>query len=328
MNVPLSPGFCVHRGLDALPERLVRGTLAIGNFDGVHAGHKAVIARTREIALDTNTEAVALTFEPHPRTFFRPDLPVPRLTLAREKRLLLAREGLDGVVELTFDAALASLTAEEFVTRILVEKLQVVHVVVGHDFHFGKNRGGSPAFLQDAGKRHGFAVSIVDAFGAEGGAVVSSSLIREALREGRVVEANRLLGHRWFVMGEVVHGDKRGRTLGYPTANIALPPETPLAHGIYAVRVSVDGETHDGVASFGRRPTFAENGAELLETYIFDFSRDLYGKTIAVEIVGFLRGEEKFDSAEALIEQMHRDAVAAMEILAAPMDPLALSAIG
>jgi riboflavin kinase/FMN adenylyltransferase len=324
VNVPLPPGFSLVRSLGDVPEALKGGAVAIGNFDGVHLGHKAVLAAAREVA--NGGPALALTFEPHPRTFFRPEHPIPRLTPPREKRLLLSHEALDGMVELTFDAALAGLTAEEFITAVLVDALEASAVVVGWDFHFGKNRGGSPAFLQDAGPRHGFEVRVVEAFG--GDAPVSSSRIRDLLRAGEVADANRLLGHRWFVLGDVVHGDKRGRELGYPTANIALPAETPLAHGVYAVRVAFDGVIRDGVASFGRRPQFHDDAPPLLEPYVFDFKGDLYGKTLGVEFIARLRSEQKFDSVDALVSQMHRDAVQALRIASGPVDPQAPSAIG
>ncbi len=326
MNVPLAPGFRLQRGLDGIPAQLKGGAVAIGNFDGVHLGHKAVLAAARAAAIRAGGPAVALTFEPHPRSFFRPDQPIPRLTPAREKRLLLSHEALEGMVELTFDAELASLTAEEFVADILVKRLEAETVVVGWDFHFGKGRGGSPAFLQEAAARYGSGVEVVSPFGDT--EPVSSSSIRALLSSGEIQDANRKLGHRWFVMGEVAHGDKRGRDLGYPTANIALTPETPLAEGVYAVRVTFDGPIRDAVASFGRRPQFHENGPPLLESYIFDFQGDLYGKTLGVEFVARLRGEEKFENVDALISQMHRDAITARRILSGPVDPLAPSAIG
>ncbi len=325
MNVPLPPGFSLVRSLGDVPEALRGGAVAIGNFDGVHLGHKAVLAAAREEA-GSGAPALALTFEPHPRTFFRPDHPIPRLTPPREKRLLLSHEALDGMVELTFDAGLSGLTAEEFVQTVLVDALEASAVVVGWDFHFGKNRGGSPAFLQEAGASHGFRVKVVEPFG--GSEPVSSSRIRDLLREGEVAAANRLLGHRWFVLGDVIHGEKRGRELGYPTANIALAPETPLAHGIYAVRIAFDGVIRDGVASFGRRPQFHDDAPPLLEPYVFDFKGDLYGKTLGIEFIARLRGEQKFDSVDALVSQMHRDAIEARRIASGPVDPLAPSAIG
>jgi riboflavin kinase/FMN adenylyltransferase len=324
MNVPLAPGFLLQRELENIPAALAGGVVAIGNFDGVHLGHKAVLAAAQEEAAKRGLPALALTFEPHPRSFFRPDLPIPRLTPPQEKRLLLSRQGLAGMVELNFDAAMASLPAEDFVTDILIKRLGVAAVAVGWDFHFGKNRGGTPEFLQDAGRRHGFDVRVVQPFGV--GEPVSSSKIRGLLKSGDLAGANRLLGHRWFVLGEIVHGEKRGRELGYPTANMQLPPETPLAEGVYAVRVAFDGHIYEAVANFGRRLQFHENAPPLLESHLFDFNGDLYGKTLGVEFLARLRGEAKFDSVEALIAQMDRDSAEARRIAAAPADPLAPSA--
>ncbi|GGE34323.1 riboflavin biosynthesis protein RibF [Agaricicola taiwanensis] len=296
------------------------GALAIGNFDGVHRGHKAVLAQARAMA----HPSVAVTFEPHPRTLFRPDAPVPRLTSEADKLRLLKREGMDGAVILPFDRALAAVDAEHFVTEILIGRFQPQAVVVGYDFHFGKDRAGSPDFLRDAGKRHGFAVEVVAPFGE--GAPISSSTIRSLLGAGEVSRANGLLGHRWFVSGEVVHGDKRGRDLGYPTANIVLPPESPLAHGIYAVRAGFGGTILGGVASFGRRPTF-DDGAPRLEVFLFDFAGDLYGKTLDIEFLGHIRGEEKFDTIEALLARMDLDSKIARDMLAEPDNGDAPSAI-
>lgn len=313
---PAGSGFISHTGLAGFPEPLTGGAVAIGNFDGVHRGHKVVLAAARAAADSVGGPAVALTFEPHPRSFFRPDLPIPRLSPAPEKRLLIGAEGLDGMVELAFDAEMAAVTAEDFVADILAGRMKAKAVVVGWDFHFGKGRGGSPAFLQATAPRYGIEVKVIEPVG--GSAPVSSSAIRTLLSEGRIADANRQLGHVWFVLGEVVHGEKRGRDLGYPTANLELPPETPLAHGIYAVRVEVDGQIYGGVANFGRRPQFHEAAPPLLEPHLFGFSGDLYGKTIGVEFLAFLRGEAKFANVEELIAQMDRDSAEARRIIADP----------
>lgn len=325
MNIPLATGFRLQCGLDDIPSSFLDGAVAIGNFDGVHCGHRAVLAAARHAAAANGGPALALTFEPHPRTWFRPQEPLPRLTPVREKRLLLSRQGLDGMVELAFDTDLAALTAEEFVAEVLVRRLKAHSVVVGWDFHFGKGRGGSPTFLAGAGPRHGFTTTIIPPVGGE--TPVSSSAIRARLSAGEVAAANLMLGYRWFVLGEVVHGEKIGRTLGYPTANLVLPPETPLRQGIYAVRVAVDGVVHDAVASFGRRPQFHQDAAPLLESFLFDFSGDLYGKDIAVEFVGYLRPEQRFDGVEGLIAQMDRDSLEARSLLAEPAVPEAPSII-
>ncbi len=308
-----------------LPAGLRDGHVVVGNFDGVHRGHASVLREAAAAAHAAGRPVVALTFEPHPRTFFRPDIPLFRLTERDEKARMLARAGADATVVLTFDETLAAIDAEAFVADVLSGRLAAHTAVVGWDFHFGRGREGSPSFLAEAGPRHGMFVEVVPPYG--GATPVSSSAIRDKLASGDVVGANRLLGRRWIVEGEVVHGDKRGRELGFPTANVRLAPETRLAHGIYAVRALVDDRVVEGVANFGRRPQFMENGAPLFEPYLLDFSGDLYGKRLRFELVAHLRPEAKFDSVEALIAQMARDVEAARIALAAPEDPLAPSAL-
>jgi riboflavin kinase/FMN adenylyltransferase len=302
------------------------GVVAIGNFDGVHRGHQAVLARATEISQAARVSSVVLTFEPHPRTVFRPDQPVFRLTPAPMKAAILGRLGFDAVVEQPFDKAFSARSAEDFVTQILCGRLGVHHVVTGFDFHFGKGREGNPEYLIKAGVQHGFGVTLVEAFQDENAEMVSSSRVREALAQGDVSEAAGLLGYRYAVSAEVLHGKKLGRTLGYPTANMALPPETALLPGIYAVRFRrADGAVHDGVASFGRRPTVDGDGAALLlETFLLDFSGDLYGQTCTVSFVSRLRGEEKFDGLEELVTQMKIDDAEARAVLGSlqPLSPL------
>ena len=308
-----------HDSTAGLPASLKGGVVAIGNFDGVHLGHRAVLGETLETARAASVPALALTFEPHPRTFFRPQQPVFRLTDARRKAELLLEAGMEGVVSLAFNADFAQLTAQAFIEMHLVKGLEASHVVAGHDFHFGKNRAGTPDLLKRQGREHGFGVTLIEPFEdpAHPGEVVSSSRIRSALGEGDIATANRLLARPFDASGTVVAGAKLGRTLGYPTANLKLPEETGLRHGIYAVRLRrADGSLHDGVASYGRRPTF-DNGAPLLETFVFDFADDLYGEEIAILFHGWIRPEEKFESAEALVEQMDRDSLAARALLAA-----------
>jgi len=293
----------------------LRGAVvAIGNFDGVHRGHRAVIAAAQERAAALGRPAAALTFEPHPRTFFNPGEPLFRLTDETAKLRLLASTGLDGAIVLTFDEALAQLTAKSFVDRILVERFAVRGAAIGFNFHFGANRAGSPGFLASEGAKRGFAVDIVPPL-QDRGRPVSSQPIREALAAGRLDEAAELLGYPWFMSGPVIHGDKRGRELGFPTANLAPDPSCGLRHGIYAVRVGLRGRRYDGVASFGRRPMF-DAGIVLLETFLFDFSGDLYGATIDVAFIAFIRNEARFGSAEQLVGQMHDDSSRAREALA------------
>lgn len=301
---------------DAMPSEWRGAAVAIGNFDGVHTGHQAVLAAAKAEAQRASEPLVMLTFEPHPRTFFQPDSPVFRLTSETVKAAVASACGVDGVLVLPFDAALSAMSADDFVSIFLVERLAIRHAVTGYDFHFGHKRQGTPDFLRRAGEARGFGVTIVAEHGDEGGAV-SSSRIRDRLADGDVAEANRMLGWAWSVSGEVLHGEKRGRDLGYPTANLALDPACRLRHGIYAVRFTrAGGSVHDGVASFGRRPMF-DNGRPLLETHIFDFDNDLYGETVLVTLLGWIRPEAKFGSVDALIAQMDVDSAEARALLGA-----------
>lgn len=317
---PASSGSPAPRVVDltAVPPALTGGAVAIGNFDGVHRGHQVVLGA----ALAAGRPALALTFEPHPRAFFA-GAPLFRLTPPAMKARVMAAFGMDATVVARFDAQFAALSAEAFIDAVLVGALGVRHVVVGEDFSFGARRGGTVATLLAAGRARGFAVRVVEGVADEGRATISSSRIREHLAAGEVEPAAALLGYRYSVMAEVVHGDKRGRGLGFPTANQALPPETGLCHGIYAVRIRIDGRWRDGVASFGRRPTF-DNGRVLLETFVFDFAGDLYGRTLPVTLVRFLRPEARFETTDALVAQMNADAAAARDALAglAPLSPL------
>jgi riboflavin kinase/FMN adenylyltransferase len=247
-----------------------------------------------------------LSFEPHPRAFFNPGEPLFRLTDEATKLRLLASTGLDGVIVLTFDAALASVTAEDFVARILVGRFAISGAVIGFNFHFGMNRAGSPDFLAAEGSKYGFAVDVVPPFELNG-RPVSSGPIRDALAAGRLDEAAAFLGFPWFVSGKVIHGDKRGRQLGFPTANLRLDAACGLRHGVYAVRAAFGGRRYDGVASFGRRPMF-DTGAVLLEVFLFDFAGDLYGQSIDVAFIGWIREEEVFGSVDELVRKIKEDA--------------------
>lgn len=315
-ELPPTKNFHVTRGgaggVD--PGPLAGAVVAIGNFDGVHRGHRAVIGAALKRARILGRKAAALTFTPHPRQFFRPQDNLFLLSSGRDKLRLLSATGLDGAVVMTFDAALAATSAQDFIARILVGSLGIGGAAIGFDFHFGHNRAGSPAYLAEQGAKLGFAVDIVPPLEDEG-RPVSSGTVRTALTQGKVVEATELLGAPWFVSGEVIHGDKRGRDLGFPTANIRLDRSCGLKHGIYAVRMAVDGKRYDGVASFGRRPMF-DNGAPLLEVFLFDFSGDLYGKTVDVAFIGWVRHEQKFDTIDILKRQMEGDAAQARDALA------------
>lgn len=299
-----------------LPDNLRGGVIAIGNFDGVHRGHQTVLTRALELSQSRGVPALVLTFEPHPRSVFNPDKPVFRLTPAPLRASLLEAMGFHSVIEYPFDREFSGRSAEDFVRSILVEWLGATEVVTGFDFHFGKGREGGPAFLMEAGQRNRFGVTLVDAFRDEGAEVVSSSRIRRLLSEGNVAEAAGLLGYRFTVEAEVIKGQQLGRTLGYPTANMALAPEVELKPGIYAVRLRrTDGRLYDGVASFGYRPTVTENGAALLETYVFDFEGNLYGENCRVSFFGHLRDELKFAGLEPLVAQIRKDEEEARALL-------------
>jgi len=299
--------------LETLPQAWRGGVVAIGNFDGVHRGHQAVLSAARAEAERLGAACLMLTFEPHPRAYFS-GRPIFRLTPAALKAAVASALGLDGTLVLPFDRALAGQSAENFVAAFLVARLAIRAAVTGYDFHFGQGRRGTPQFLQAEGARHGFAVTLVEAL-TEGGEAVSSTRIRSALAAGDIAAANRLAGWTWSVAGTVIHGEARGRTLGYPTANMVLDPAVELAHGVYAVRYRrPDGRQYGGVASYGRRPTF-DDGQPLLETFLFDFSGDLYGEEALVSFVGFIRPEMKFDSVAALVARMDEDSIAARVVL-------------
>lgn len=301
---------------EPLPASLRGGVVAIGNFDGVHRGHQAVLSRALERAEALGVPALVLTFEPHPRTVFNPDKPVFRLTPPPLRARILEAMGFHSVIEYPFDREFSQRSAEDFVQSILGDWLGAKEVVTGFDFHFGKGREGGPAYLMQAGSRHGFGVCLVDAFRDEGTEVISSSRIRGLIAEGDVSEAAGLLGYRYTVEAEIMKGQQLGRTLGFPTANMHLPPEATLKPGIYAVRFRrPDGSIRDGVASFGYRPTVTSNGDPWLETFVFDFSGDLYGEICSVSLFGFLRDEWKFDGLDPLVAQIHKDADEARALL-------------
>jgi riboflavin kinase / FMN adenylyltransferase len=292
--------------------------VAMGNFDGVHLGHRAVIEAALQMGRSRGQPALALTFEPHPRSFFSPNTPQFRLTDEAGKLRLLAGTGLAGAVVMTFDKTRAGTTAQDFIHHDLIGRLGISGIAVGYDFHFGKGRVGSPSLLVNEAPRLGIEVD-VQAHIDIAERPVSSSAIRMALAEGQIEDATAMLGGPWFVTGEVIHGEKRGRELGYPTANIRLGKNCGLKHGIYAVRVGRGDTRIDGVASFGRRPTF-DNGAPLLEVFLFDFKGDLYRSRLDVAFIAFIRDELKFDSIEALIRQMDGDSARARAALAAAPD--------
>ena len=291
-----------------LPEDYHGGVIAIGNFDGVHRGHQAVLQEALNFAKDKGKPAIVYTYEPTQRSLFKPLKPVYRLTPYPEKAEIFKLMGFDAVVEQKFDAEFANLSAEDFIHTIIQKGFSATAIVTGSDFHFGKKRSGNPDYLKKAGEKSGFDVIQVSPFCDENGMIISSSRIREFLSVGNVEEAAKLLGYRYTVTSEVIHGAELGRTLGFPTANMALPVTTKLAFGIYAVRFRREnGELYNGVASFGRRPTVEGNGVPLLETYLFSFNDNLYEEIAAVSFYSYLREEIKFDGLESLIDQMNRD---------------------
>jgi riboflavin kinase/FMN adenylyltransferase len=323
----MPPSFIVIRDSTAAA-KIPRGSVvAMGNFDGVHLGHRAVITAALEMGKVHRKPALALTFEPHPRRFFSPTTPQFRLSDETAKLRLLAGTGLAGAVIMTFDKVRAGTTAQDFIHHDLIGRLGVSGIAVGYDFHFGKGRVGSPSLLVNEAPRLGIEVDVQPHIDIDE-RPVSSSAIRSALAEGQIEDATAMLGGPWFVTGEVIHGEKRGRELGYPTANIRLDNNCGLRHGIYAVRVGRGSERIDGVASFGRRPTF-DNGAPLLEIFLFDFKGDLYGEVLDVAFIGFIREELKFSSVDALVKQMDDDSARARaQLAAAPGAFPRLGAIG
>jgi riboflavin kinase/FMN adenylyltransferase len=319
ITVEMTAVFTVIRDSTPTPAIPKGAVVAMGNFDGVHLGHRAVIAAALEMGRAHGRPALAVTFEPHPRRYFSPHTPQFRLTDEANKLRLLAATGLSGAVVMTFDKARAGTSAQDFIHHDLIERLGISGIAVGYDFHFGKGRVGSPSLLVAEAPRLGIEVDVQPHIDIDE-RPVSSSAIRMALAEGQIADATAMLGGPWFVTGEVIHGEKRGRDLGYPTANIRLDHNCGLRHGIYAVRVGrgqgKDQVRLDGVASFGRRPTF-DNGAPLLEVFLFDFNGDLYGETLDIAFIGFIREELKFDHVDALIHRMDQDAAEARALLAA-----------
>lgn len=306
----------VVEGHESVPNSVQGAVLAIGNFDGVHLGHQALISRAKSEAKRTAKAAGVLIFEPHPRVFFRPDEPHFILTSLEEKLSIFREMKLDATIVMTFNQNLAALDAAHFVQTVLVDALKVSHIIIGYDFFFGQNRSGSAETLSQAGRHHGFAVTVIDPVAGDGDAY-SSTAIRLNLAEGNVRRAAECLGRPWKVIGKVIGGAKRGSGLGYPTANVPLRPGTSLGHGIYAVRVKLDGQNLTGAAYLGTRPTF-DDGAPILEVFLFDFDGDIYGHQIEVEFIEHIRDDRKFETPNALIQQMDLDCTAARKILADP----------
>lgn len=301
-----------------------RGAIvALGNFDGFHRGHQVVIGEAGRLARSMGVNLTVVVTEPHPVSFFAPQAAPFRLTPFRERALLLESFGVDQLLVLPFDKNLAGLAAQDFVKNILVDAIGALHVCVGYDYRFGKGRGGGTDVLGYMGDMEGFGLSVIQpvTVGLEGyaGDVYSSTLVRKALQDGQARKAAALLGHWWSINGRVSEGDKRGRTIGFPTANVELGESLQPKLGVYAVRVTVEGsdQIFNGVANIGNRPTFDKRDI-LLEVHLFDFDQDLYNKHLRVQLVAFLRSEQKFDGIDTLKSQITRDGKVARIVLAEP----------
>lgn len=295
-----------------IPENAKGCVVVIGNFDGVHLGHQALLAKARALADDLGNPLAVLTFEPHPRQLFRPDEPPSRITMSDLKCERLANHGVDCMFSMPFDWDFASQSAQDFVQNILVDGLKASHIIVGYNFRFGQLRKGSAQTIIDAG----LPVTVIDEVVGEGAGNLSSSTVRRLLRDGDMAQANAMLGWDWEMRGEVFKGDQRGRELGYPTANMKIDGIVHPAYGVYACMARIQGEDEwmPAAANIGIRPMFEVKVAQV-ETFIFDFDREIYGKTLCVRPVKRMRGEAKFNSVDKLIEQMAKDCDQAREIL-------------
>lgn len=294
---------------------MVNVIAAIGNFDGAHRGHQHLLNETKAFAKEHHARASVVLFEPHPRRYFRPDDPPFLLTSPEQRDALLRTHGAEEIFTLTFDKAMASLTPERFVRSVLKDQLGLAGVVTGADFKFGKGRAGDGSALKALGEEAGMKVRLAEVLSQAGAEKFGSSAVRAALQQGDANLASAMLGRPWVVRGIAVEGQKLGRTLGFPTANLTLGDYIEPKRGVYAVRVTVEGKTYPGVANFGRRPTVGSD-APLLEAHLFEFDGDLYGKTLDVAFIDFLRDERKFDGLDALKAQIALDCEKARELLA------------
>lgn len=310
--------MAIYRHTINLPEEALGAVVAIGNFDGVHRGHQAVINKAGRLAKEFETTQAVLTFEPHPRRFFQPEAPPFQLTSFRLKVRLIEALGVDNLFALPFNLELSKLSAEDFVRDVLDQGLRARHVLVGDNFTFGHKRGGDVALLERMGRRHGFGVSAVKRVSGPAGEAYSSTGVRNYLKAGNPTRAALLLGRYWEIEGRVQDGEKLGRKLGFPTANIDIGDVLEPARGVYAVRAGIDragGTTwHEGVANLGVRP-MVEGKDVLLEVHLFDFDEDLYGQHLRVALVDYLRPEMMFDDMEAMRVQIVEDARRARVIL-------------
>jgi riboflavin kinase/FMN adenylyltransferase len=298
-----------------IPDKLRGSIVALGNFDGFHLGHQAVVGRAIQRGFHERRPVIVATFDPHPVRFFKPDLPPFRLTTLDQREALFAHAGADAMLVFEFNEALRSTSAEDFVTELLAKRIGAAGVVTGDDFTFGKDRGGNAELLRTLGQQHGIVAETVAPVLLDGERI-SSGRIREALAAGDTATATHLLSRDFAIEGVVQRGDARGRELGYPTANLTLGEYQRPKYGIYAVRVTLDdGSEHPGVASLGVRPTF-DPPEELLEAHLLDFDGDLYGRRIVVALHAFIREEQKFDAVDALVAEMRNDEAQARKLLA------------
>lgn len=302
----------LYENLSDIPQSAHGAVVAIGNFDGVHRGHQALLTRAREIAAEKKCPLAVLTFEPHPRHLFRPDDPPNRITPPPLKHDRLREFGVESVFSLPFDWDFASQSADDFIQNVLKEGIGAAHVVVGNDFCFGQLRKGAPKDIEGAG----IPATAIEKISGDNAQVFSSSDVRQALRAGDLALANEILGWDWEIRGSVIKGDQRGRELGYPTANVNLDETVHPAYGVYAALVQVEGEGqwHKAAINIGIRPMFKIEAAQV-ESFIFDFDQEIYGKVLRVRPVQRLRGEAKFDTLDDLITQMDKDCQQAKEIL-------------
>jgi riboflavin kinase/FMN adenylyltransferase len=287
--------------------------VTIGNYDGLHLGHQAIIKRVIELARKDKGQAVVLTFEPHPVKFFRPELQIPLITPYRKKMILLTQFGVDVTINLPFTKDIASMSAEEFIREIVQRRIAPRWLVVGFNFTFGKGRTGSPEELKKIGERLGFGVEIIPPFHLDG-EVVSSTRIRELIARGDIKEANRMLGSDFFMFGKVIHGHARGKGLGFPTANLEISQDLYPNDGVYAANVIIDERRYAGVVNIGTNPTFGDEQLAV-EVFLFDYQGDLYGKELQVALVDKLRDEQTFPSVDLLVHQIEQDIQRAKEIL-------------
>ncbi|TZG26100.1 bifunctional riboflavin kinase/FAD synthetase [Sphingomonas montanisoli] len=299
-----------------VPDHLRGGVVALGNFDGFHRGHQAVVGAAVAHGRETGKPVLVASFDPHPVRHFRPDAPPFRLTTLDQRARLFAEAGADAMLVFRFDDVLANVSPETFVTDYLIGRAGATHVVTGEDFTFGKGKAGNVAVLAETGARHGLTTQAIAHLSDDSGPI-SSSRVRAALQSGECEEAARLLTRPYRIEGVVQHGDKLGRTIGFPTANIAMGNYLRPRYGIYAIRARLDdGRVVDGAANLGIRPTF-DPPKELLEAYLFDFAESLYDRTVEIELISFLRPEAKFDTLDALTRQMDADCIEAKARLAA-----------